>query len=175
MCILPRIGLGIRQPTAVGDRRQRERIVEACSKCLMPETSEALSFDDQNVCSVCRQVEHKQENIDWEEKGKEFVRIVEAVRGKFDYDCIVPFSGGKDSTFTLWHLVHEMNLKPLVVRFDHGFLRPTVLDNSLRTFRALGVDVHHFTPNWQVVRKLMYEAVKRRGDFCWHCHTGILA
>ena len=167
--------MGIRQPTAVDDRGRRERAVEACSKCLMPETSEALSFDDKNVCSVCRQVEHKQEKVDWEEKGKEFDRIVETVRGKFDYDCIVPFSGGKDSTFTLWHLVHNMKLKPLVVRFDHGFLRPTVMENSLRTFRALGVDVHHFTPNWQVVRKLMYEAVKRRGDFCWHCHTGIFA
>ena len=129
--------MGIRQPTAVDDRGRRERAVEACSKCLMPETSEALSFDDQNVCSVCRQVEHKQEKVDWEEKGKEFDRIVETVRGKFDYDCIVPFSGGKDSTFTLWHLVHNMKLKPLVVRFDHGFFRPRVEENAHKTFRQL--------------------------------------
>jgi len=54
-------------------------------------------------------------------------------------------------------------------------MRPTVIDNSLRTFRTLGVDVHTFTPNWQIVRKLMLEALRRRGDFCWHCHTGIFA
>jgi hypothetical protein len=35
------------------------------------------------------------------------------------------------------------------------------------------VDVLHFTPNWKIVRKLMYESLKRRGDFCWHCHCGI--
>ena len=32
-----------------------------------------------------------------------------------------------------------------------------------------------FEPNWQVVKKLMYESLRRRGDFCWHCHTGIFA
>jgi N-acetyl sugar amidotransferase len=71
--------------------------------------------------------------------------------------------------------VKVKKLKPLVVRFDHGFLRPQVQENSLRTFRLLGVDVHHFTPNWQVVRKLMFETLRRRGDFCWHCHTGIFS
>ena len=149
--------------------------MQTCDKCLMPETAEALSFDTEGVCSVCRQVEFKQTEVDWEAKGLELDRIIEAARGKYDYDCIVPFSGGKDSTFTLWHLVKIKKLKPLVVRFDHGFMRPTLQENALRTFRLLGVDVHNFTPNWQVVRKLMYEAVKRRGDFCWHCHTGIFA
>ncbi len=146
-----------------------------CSKCVMPETSETLSFDEDSVCSVCRQVEYKNEVIDWKAKKEEFSGIIEKVRGLHDYDCIVPFSGGKDSTYTLWFLVKKMGLKPLVVRFDHGFLRPTLQDNALRTFRLLGVDAINFTPNWQVVRKLMYESLKRRGDFCWHCHTGIFS
>ena len=141
----------------------------------MPETAETLSFDDAEVCSVCRQVELKQQEIDWSKRAEEFGRIVHAVRGKYAYDCIVPFSGGKDSTYTLWFLVKEMKLKPLVVRFDHGFLRPNLHQNALRTFRTLGVDVQNFTPNWQVVRKLLFEALRRRGDFCWHCHTGIFA
>lgn len=149
--------------------------MHTCSKCVMPETSESLTFDQEGVCSVCRQIEFKQTGIDWEAKRAELDVIVDGVRGKHDYDCIVPFSGGKDSTFTLLYLVKDMGLKPLVVRFDHGFLRPTLNDNALKTFRTLGVDVHHFTPNWQVVRKLMLEALRRRGDFCWHCHTGIFS
>lgn len=146
-----------------------------CSRCLLPETVESLHFDENGVCSVCRQVEYKQNEIDWEKRGQMLDRLIEGVRGKHDYDCLVPFSGGKDSVFTLWYLVAVKKLKPLVVRFDHGFLRPTVIENSLRAFRTLGVDVHHFTPNWQVVRKLMFESLRRRGDFCWHCHTGIFA
>jgi N-acetyl sugar amidotransferase len=141
----------------------------------MPETAESLAFDDKGVCSVCRQVEFKQTAIDWSARAVDFDAIVDAERGRHDYDCIVPFSGGKDSTFTLWYLVKKKGLKPLVVQFDHGFLRPTLTANNHRTFRALGVDVLSFTPNWQVVRKLMLESLRRRGDFCWHCHTGIFA
>lgn len=146
-----------------------------CSRCVMPETSESLTFDEQGVCSVCRQIEVKQSRIDWDARGKEFDALLDRYRGKYMYDCIVPFSGGKDSTFTLWYLVKVKRLKPLVVRFDHGFMRPTVNENCTRTFRTLGVDCLQFTPNWQVVRKLMYESLKRRGDFCWHCHTGIFS
>jgi N-acetyl sugar amidotransferase len=149
--------------------------MKICSKCVMPETAETLGFDTDGVCSVCRQVEFKQNAIDWEARRAELEAIIAPQRGQGDYDCIVPFSGGKDSTFTLLYLVKELGLKPLVVRFDHGFMRPTLNENNLRTFRALGVDVHTFTPNWQVVRKLMFEALHRRGDFCWHCHTGIFA
>ena len=146
-----------------------------CSKCVMPETSESLVFDDKGVCSVCKQIDYKQTKIDWELKKPELDNIIREYKNIGDYDCIVPFSGGKDSTFTLWYLVKVKNLKPLVVRFDHGFMRPVIDENNIRTFRKLGVDVITFTPNWQIVKKLMYESLNRRGDFCWHCHTGIFS
>ena len=149
--------------------------MDYCSRCVMPETAESLTFDEDDVCSVCRQIEYKHEKVDWQARSADLDRLLDEHRGKYDYDCIVPFSGGKDSTFTLWYLVKEKNLKPLVLRYDHGFFRPGVNENALRTFRILGVDVHQFTPNRQVVRKLMYESLRRRGDFCWHCHTGIFA
>jgi N-acetyl sugar amidotransferase len=146
-----------------------------CTRCVMPETAETLHFDSAGTCSVCRQIDTKHEKIDWDTAQVKFDEILDKHRGKHDYDCIIPFSGGKDSTFTLWYLVTQKKLKPLVVRFDHGFLRPTVQENTLRAVRKLGVDMLHFTPNWQVVRKLMFESLRRRGDFCWHCHTGIFA
>jgi len=141
----------------------------------MPETAESLSFDENGVCSVCQQISYKKEKIDWNARARELDSLIEQYRGKYDYDCIVPFSGGKDSTFTLWYLVRVKNLKPLVVCFDHGFLREQVKLNAERTFRHLGVDAIRFTPNWKVVRKLMFESLRRRGDFCWHCHTGIFS
>ncbi len=149
--------------------------LKRCTKCLIPETHETIHFDEMGVCNICRQHEYKREAIDWEARRKEIGELIESYRGKYDYDCIVPFSGGKDSTFTLYHLVKEYGLKPLVVRFDHGFLRPRLHENALKTFRALGVDVHTFTPNWKVVQKLMLRSFLEKGDFCWHCHTGIFA
>jgi tRNA(Ile)-lysidine synthase TilS/MesJ len=96
--------------------------LKRCSKCVLPETHETIMFDNCGVCSVCRQQEHKQEVVNWNEKKEELDKLVESYRGKYDYDCIVPFSGGKDSTWTLHYLVEEYGLKPLVVRFDHGFM-----------------------------------------------------
>jgi len=142
---------------------------------VLPETHETIYFDDEGVCNICRQQEVKQDAIDWTAKKRELDQLVEEYRGKQDYDCIVPYSGGKDSTWTLYYLVKEYGLKPLVVRFDHGFLRPNLNANTQRVLRRLGADIHHFTPNWQVVQKLMLQAFLEKGDFCWHCHTGIFA
>jgi N-acetyl sugar amidotransferase len=141
----------------------------------MPETHETIHFDEEGVCSICRQHDFKHEKINWEQRKKELGELIETYRGKYIYDCIIPFSGGKDSTWALYYLVKEYKIKPLVVQFDHGFLRPNLLENNKRTIRTLGVDFHSFTPNWQVVRKLMLQSFLEKGDFCWHCHTGIFA
>jgi N-acetyl sugar amidotransferase len=146
-----------------------------CIKCGLPETYETIEFDEQGVCNICRQQDFKKEKINWKSRKKMLDSLIEKYRGKYDYDCIVPFSGGKDSTFTLYYLMKEYNLKPLVVQFNHGFMRPGVLENNERTFRKLGVDVISFRPNWKVVKRLMKETLIRKGDFCWHCHTGIFS
>ena len=149
--------------------------LRTCARCLTPETHETVTFDGEGICNVCRQHEHKKTAIDWAARRLELDALVAEYRGKHAYDCIVPFSGGKDSTFTLAYLVKTYRLKPLVVQFDHGFMRPRLEENNVRTFKKLGVDVLSFKPNWHVVRKVMVESLKRKGDFCWHCHTGIFA
>ena len=149
--------------------------LKSCVRCGLPETYETIQFDEQGVCNICSERTFRDEAIDWKERRRQLDALVATYRGKHPYDCIVPFSGGKDSTFTLNFLVREYGLKPLVVQFNHGFLRPTLLANNERTFKQLGVEVLSFTPNWKVVKRLMRESLIRKGDFCWHCHTGIFA
>ncbi len=146
-----------------------------CTKCVTPETHETITFDTQGICNICNQIEYKDTKIDWDLRKDELGELIEKYRGKNDYDCLIPYSGGKDSTWTLYYLVKEYNLKPLVVRFDHGFLRPNLEENTKAMQRKLGVDFHHFTPNWKVVQKLMLQSFLEKGDFCWHCHTGIFS
>ena len=149
--------------------------LKKCGSCLLPETYETIEFDPKGTCNICRGKQFRDEKIDWTARKGMLDELVEQYRGKYDYDCIVPFSGGKDSTFTLWYLVTQYKLKPLVVRFNHGFMRDTLEENNTRTFKKLGVDVISFTPNWKLVKRLMLEALRRKGDFCWHCHTGIFS
>ena len=149
--------------------------LKRCSKCVLPETFETIEFDENGVCNICRQQIHKQEKINWQERKKQLDDLIDGYRGQNDYDCLVPFSGGKDSTYTLTYLIKEYGLKPLVVRFDHGFMRPKLEEYTNKTLKYLGVDALKFTPNWKVVKKLMMESLVRKGDFCWHCHTGIFS
>ena len=149
--------------------------MKRCVRCGLPETHETIAFDAEGVCNICRQHEFKGARIDWTARKKQLDELIEEHRGKYDYDCLVPFSGGKDSTWTLYYLVKTYGIKPLVVRFDHGFMRPNLEENVKNTIRRLGVDILSFTPNWKVVQKLMLQAFLEKGDFCWHCHTGIFS
>jgi len=146
-----------------------------CTKCLLPETHETIEFNEEGVCNICQQNRFKKKHIDWDSKRKDFEDILNSYRGKYSYDCIVPFSGGKDSVYTLWRLVNTFKLKCLVVSFDHGFYRPGLIKNRERVLKKLGVDSMIYRPNWLTVRKLMLESLLRKGDFCWHCHSGIFA
>jgi N-acetyl sugar amidotransferase len=112
-------------------------------------------------------------NINWNERKHLLDKVIEKYKGKYDYDCIIPFSGGKDSTFTLYYLMKHYKIKPLVVRFNHGFMRPHHEKNVTNTLKKLGADFIDFTPNWHIVKRLMWESFLRKSDFCWHCHTGI--
>lgn len=150
-------------------------MLKKCSHCGLPETYETIEFDDAGICNICRQKDFRDEAIDWKARKAQLNELIEQYRGKYDYDCIIPFSGGKDSTYTLYYLIKEYKLKPLVIQFNHGFFRPGLIKNNERTFKKLGVDVLTFTPNWKVVKRLMLESLIRKGDFCWHCHTGIFS
>jgi N-acetyl sugar amidotransferase len=147
--------------------------LQYCTKCLLPETHETITFDKSGVCSVCANYGTKQ-TVDWEARGRELRLIVEKVKARqAKYDCVIPFSGGKDSTWSLYYATKVLGLKVLVVSFDHGFYRETLLDNRDRTLNRLGVDFLSFKPNMKLVKKMMIQSLRDKGDFCWHCHTGI--
>jgi N-acetyl sugar amidotransferase len=148
--------------------------MKSCTRCLLPETHETIRFDKHGVCSVCLNVDQKNQ-IDWNLKHEQLNEILSKHRGTGDYDCIIPFSGGKDSVFTLLYAVKNLNLRPLVVSFDHGFYRPNLLESRNRALKSLGVDFLSFTPDWKLVRALMLKSFLEKGDFCWHCHTGIFS
>ena len=138
----------------------------------MPETYETIEFSAES-CNICSSNTELKEKIDWKKREQDLNDLIKKFKGKYDYDCIVPYSGGKDSTFQLYHVVKVLKLKPLVIRFNHGFLRNVIKNNTEKTLKKLGVDFIEFTPNWKIVKKLMLESFVRKTDFCWHCHTGI--
>lgn len=140
----------------------------------MPNTKPFLSFDKNGVCDACRAAEKKHKIIDWDAREKELRRILEKYRSKdgSNYDCIIPVSGGKDSTWQVHTIKNIYGMNPLCVTFAP--CQSTELGKrNLQNLKEMGVDHIMVTPNPIVYRKLFYRGLKKTGDSCWPCHVGI--
>ncbi|MBU1911225.1 hypothetical protein KKG16_02350, partial [Patescibacteria group bacterium] len=62
--------------------------LKRCSRCVMPETQEVISFNNEGVCATCQNIEFKQQNVDWDKKKKDFEELLDQYRGQHEYDCI---------------------------------------------------------------------------------------
>ncbi len=145
-----------------------------CKKCVMPNTKPDLFFDGDGVCIACRASEKKYKTIDWNERKKLFEEIINKYKSKNgkDYDCIVPVSGGKDSTYQVYVIKKIYKLNPLCVHFEPTY--PSELGRkNLENLRNMDVDIISFKPNQKVYTKMCKEAFIRVGDHEWPNHVGI--
>jgi N-acetyl sugar amidotransferase len=140
----------------------------------MPETNEGIKFDDMGICQACQSQEQKI-HINWTEREKELRKILEYYKARAgdNYDCIVPISGGKDSSFQLHVIVKIYEMKPLAVTFSHNWYSETGKYNLWNILEKLNVDHIMFTPNGDLVNRLAKKSLYAIGDSCWHCHAGI--
>jgi N-acetyl sugar amidotransferase len=151
--------------------------IQYCKKCLFPDLKPDLYFDEGGVCDACRSGEKKHghtEPIDWDSRSKKFDQILVDARKKADgwYDCIIPVSGGKDSTWQVYAMKEIHNMNPLAVTFDQFDQTETGLHN-LDVLRSIGVDHVQFTLNPNVVRQLVRKGFEIVGDPYWVNHVGI--
>ena len=96
-------------------------MVKFCKKCIMPNSRPRIVFDKDGICNACSHSE-KKNKINWQERKDEFLRLVEKIKNdskknKSKYDCVVPWSGGKDSSSIALKLKFEFGLNPLLVTF----------------------------------------------------------
>ena len=146
-----------------------------CRKCLYPECSAIpLTFDDNGICSGCRISEEKKK-IDWEERAKLLEKVFDRYRSKdgSNYDCIIPVSGGKDSHFQTYIVKEVYGMNPLLVTYNHQFNTAKGIRNLTNMVVKFGCDHVRFTPNPQLLPRLMRVSLEKMGDPCWHCHAGI--
>jgi len=107
-----------------------------CTKCVLPETMPFISFDSEGVCNYCRS--YKPRNIP--KAKEELFALVEKYRRQHDNDCIVPFSGGRDSCYGLHLVVNELKMKPIAYTYDWGMVTDLGRRNISRMCAKLGVE-----------------------------------
>ena len=110
--------------------------LKRCTKCILPETMPYIKFDSKGVCNYCNN--YKLRNIP---KPKEdLFKLVEPYRKKNEPDCIVPFSGGRDSCYGLHLIVNELKMNPITYTYDWGMVTDLGRRNISRVCAELGVE-----------------------------------
>jgi N-acetyl sugar amidotransferase len=148
-------------------------MIKYCRHCVYPETKPDLSLDENGMCNACRFVDVK-DTTNWDLRRKELAEIFERFKNKdgSNYDCIIPVSGGKDSTFQTYVVKEEFGLNPLCVSYH----LPEFTDlgrKNLENLKKLGVDCLEFTPNPEICKKMQKIALIEFGDAQWPEHFGI--
>lgn len=143
-----------------------------CRRCVMPDTKPDLHLDDEGVCNACRSFERRKE-VDWGQRHEELERLLERYRrpNGDNWDCIVPVSGGKDSTYQVIRML-QYGLNPLCVTSTTCDLTPIGRAN-IENLKRLGVDYIEVSPNPRVRAKLNRIGLMQVGDISWPEHVGI--
>jgi len=138
----------------------------------MPETKPDLPMDAEGVCGACRSYERRKE-VDWDKRKQELLLITERYRSRngHNYDCIVPVSGGKDSTYQTIRML-EMGLNPLCVTATTDKLS-AIGRRNIENLKRQGVDYVEVTTNPVIRRRINRLALTQIGDISWPEHAAI--
>lgn len=133
--------------------------LRVCRRCVMDTSDKMLTFDENGICSRCR--EYEKRIAPWWTHGvgheQTLNRILHEVRssGKDrEYDCILGLSGGLDSCYLLHLAVTQWNLRPYVLHVDAGWNLPAAESNIRKLCGKLGVELHVKHMDFDEIRQM---------------------
>ncbi|MFQ5433182.1 MAG: hypothetical protein ACE5EN_11845, partial [Nitrospinota bacterium] len=136
--------------------------MELCTNCILPATFPGVKFDERGVCNHCNSFkgtvtleEHRQKY------QKNFLELIEQYKGRSEYDVLMCYSGGKDSTYTMKIFREKYNLTVLALTFDNGFISPKAMDNMKIVADRLGVDHIIFKTRFDILKKIFAAAAEK--------------
>ncbi len=136
--------------------------MKICKRCILDENFPGISFSEDGTCSFCLKapLEEDRSSLQSEYRQK-FQNLAEQRKGQGDYDLLMAYSGGKDSTYTLELLRREYGLKILAVTFDNGFISPFALENIRHMVDVLDVDHMLIRPSFRILKRIFSETARR--------------
>ena len=137
-----------------------------CKKCLYPSTKPDLWFRD-GICGACHSFEQRS-RYDWQNGSAVLREIIKNNRKNPKYDCIIPVSGGKDSTYQVWRIKKE-GYNPLCVTAPTDQLTELGRKN-IENLKSLGCDYIEFSVNREVRKRINRHAFFSVGDIQWPEH-----
>jgi hypothetical protein len=131
--------------------------LKICTNCILPETFPGLKFDDQGICNHCHREKAalQKSSAKKAEYRQRLDDLIASIKGHPpNYDVIIAYSGGKDSSYTLKLLKERYDLRILALTFDNHFVSQVAWENIAKVTDRLGVDHIRFKPPWPLLKAL---------------------
>lgn len=146
-----------------------KRQINRCTRCGLPETYPGVKFNAQNICNYCVHYDLFKDREKSYKRAlrKELLRIIEKTRkgNKAPYDCVLAYSGGKDSTYLLHFLKNTLGLNVVAHTLDNGFISSTALMNIERTVEMLNVDLRITKPPPTLLKRVFTYALVQQTPY----------
>lgn len=134
--------------------------MKICTRCVLPATFPGIRFNEDGVCNFCLDFSRDQWIGRKTEYRRRFKHLLDDLAGKSEYDAILCYSGGKDSTFTLLTLRRDYHLNVLAFTMDNGFMSGQASENIRLATGALGVDHLMLKPRFDMLRTIFSECAR---------------
>jgi len=135
--------------------------MKRCSRCIMPETAKEITFDENGLCQLCR--DFKEFTV----KGEDELRkeIKDYVKEGAKYNCVVPVSGGRDSSYALYYSKKVLKLRPIAVHNDNDFETEIARKNLENITKSLDVPLIRISSSKHISKKIVAEKFKMNAPF----------
>ncbi len=130
--------------------------MNACRNCLLPAQAPGADLNKQHECACCRTyhlLDHDAREQTRRQREQDLEQTLRTVRGAGAYDCLVNFSGGKDSCYLLYRLKRDYDLRVLAFTTDMN-VPEVAWKNIRRTVEKLDIPHLTFTPPRDFYRKM---------------------
>jgi len=118
------------------EAERRRTAMRRCTRCVLPETMPFITFDPGGVCNYCLNYRAKQ--FLGEDKLEEMLSRFRSRDGS--PDCVIAFSGGRDSSYALHLLKTRYRMNPIAYTYDWGMVTDIARRNQARMCGKLGVE-----------------------------------
>jgi hypothetical protein len=141
-----------------------------CQKCVNDTTIPGISFNAQGICNFCKAYEsYKHILTDFRALEPLWRGRIEKYKGIGEYDAIVGLSGGKDSTYVLYHLIHTYHLKVKTWTIDNGFLTSWARERIEDIVSELGVEHEYAIIKQEQLAPLYQLSIMMSAGPCYTC------
>ena len=146
-----------------------------CQRCVLSSKYPNIQFDSESICNVCRDFEQKRsKTLRYFQSADALRQVIESAQSKSEsaYDCLLLYSGGKDSSYVLYRLV-EMGLNVLAFTFDNGFISEAAFANIRRQTSRLNVEC--IIEKTESMHEIFVESLQNDHTVCSGCFRSLTA